>query len=182
MNPPTYSGCDQAAVSLGNYNTMTLTPSGSTPYVICGGIDLSAQSSLSLGPGTYVVKGGISLGAQTSLSGTGVTIYVETGGVTMAGGATVSLSAPTTGYYQGILFYQDRANTTTSTLVGGTTQQMNGVLYFPSAHLNYTGGSSTQATQTTIVSDTLTLVGNSNIATAAYNQFTGSSGAVLMIE
>ena len=116
------------------------------------------------------------------MSGTGVTIYVETGAVTMAGGATVSLSAPTTGYYQGILFYQDRANTNEATLVGGASQQMNGVLYFPSAHLNYTGGSSTQATQTTIVSDTLTLVGNSNIATGASNQFTGASGGMLMIE
>ena len=71
------------------------------------------------------------MGAQTSMSGTGVTIYVETGAVTMAGGATVSLSAPTTGYYQGILFYQDRANTSDATLVGGTSERMNGVLYFP---------------------------------------------------
>jgi Flp pilus assembly protein TadG len=184
MVPPAYSGCDDggAGINLGSHANRNINPSGSTPYVICGGINLNAQSSVSLGPGTYVVKNGISLGAQTSLAGTGVTIYIESGSVNMAGGASVSLSAPTTGYYQGILFYQDRADTNDATLVGGTSQQMNGVLYFPSAHLNYTGGSSTQATQTTILSDTLTLVGNSNIAAAANTQFTGVSGGMLMIE
>lgn len=182
MNPPSYSGCDDAGINLGSHANKNINPSGSTPYVICGGIDLSAQSRLSLGTGTYVVKGGISLGAQTSMSGTGVTIYVESGAVSMAGGASVSLSAPTTGYYQGILFFQDPANTNDATLVGGTSQQMNGVLYFPKAHLNYTGGSSTQATQTTILSDTLTLVGNSNISAAATTNFTGVSGGMLMIE
>ena len=100
----------------------------------------------------------------------------------MSGGASVNLTAPSSGAWQGILFYQDRADTTGSTLVGGTNQLMNGVVYFPSAHLNYTGGSSVNATQTTIVSDTLTMVGNSTISAAASSQFTGVTGGAFLIE
>ena len=44
---------------------------------------------------------------------------------------------------------------------------MNGILYFPSANLTYTGGSSTSALNTTIISDKLSLVGNSYISAAA---------------
>ena len=46
----------------------------------------------------------------------------------MGGGAAVSLSAPSSGTYQGVLFFQARGNTSESTLVGGTFQQMNGAL------------------------------------------------------
>ena len=59
----------------------------------CSGLNLSAQSSLTLNPGVYIVKNGISLGGQTSINGNGVFIYMMTGGVTMAGGAVVNLTA-----------------------------------------------------------------------------------------
>jgi len=182
MAPPSYSGCDDNAISLKNSQKKTLTPSGSTPYVICGDLSLGAQSSMTLNPGVYVVTGSLSMGGQTSISGTGVTIYLPNGGVDMAGGASVDLHAPTSGDWQGILFYEARLNTTASSLVGGTSQNLDGALYFPSAALTYTGGSALVASHTTIVSDTLSLVGNSNIATAASTAFTGVTGGVSVIE
>ena len=122
------------------------------------------------------------MGGQTTINGNGVFIYMLTGGVSMAGGATVNLTAPSTGTWQGVLFYQDRANTTASTLVGGTAQLMNGILYFPSSTLTYTGGSSTAAMNTTIISDKLSLVGNSYITAAASSPYTGSAGGAFLIE
>jgi hypothetical protein len=94
----------------------------------------------------------------------------------------VNLSGPSSGTYQGVLFFQARGNATASTLVGGTSQQMNGALYFPSANLTYTGGSGTVATATTILADTIRMVGNSRIAAAASTLFTGNSGGVALIE
>jgi Flp pilus assembly protein TadG len=181
MAPPTYSGCSNTGINLGSHSSQSL-PGGSSTTVICGDINLSSQSTLTLGAGLYVVTGTISLGGQTSIFGSGVTIYLPNGGVSMAGGASVSLSAPSSGTWQGILFYQKRGNATQSTLVGGTNQQMNGVLYFPSANLTYTGGSGTTATATTIVADTLTLNGNSFINASAVTSFTGTTGGVAMIE
>jgi hypothetical protein len=100
----------------------------------------------------------------------------------MSGGASVNLSAPTTGTYAGVLFYQDRGDTNDATLVGGDTQLMQGILYFPTAHLNYTGGSSTNARDTTIISDTLNMVGHSYIRAAANSPYTGITGGAFFIE
>lgn len=179
LTPPSYSGCNDSgnAVNLGSHDKKTISPG-----VFCSGFIVGAQSELTLSPGTYVVKNGISIGGQATLKGTGVSIYIQSGGISMAGGATVNLSAPTSGSWQGILFYQDRADTADSTLVGGTGQLMNGVLYFPKSHLTYTGGSSTTATATTIVSNTLSLVGNSSISAAATTQFTGVSGGAFLVD
>ncbi len=114
------------------------------------------------------------------MTGSGVTIYIKTGGVNMSGGASVSLSAPSSGDWQGILFYQDRNDATGSTLVGGTGQSMNGALYFsPPAPLTYTGGSSTVATATTIISKTLSLCGQFiHQRLLATTKFTGNTGGV----
>jgi Flp pilus assembly protein TadG len=181
MAAPTYSGCANSGMSGGSHDALSL-PGGTTTTVICGDISLGSHSTLTLGAGLYVVTGNISVGAQAGMSGSGVTIYLPNGGVTMTGGATIDMSAPSSGAWQGILFYQRRGNTTASNLVGGTTQQMNGVLYFPSAPLTYTGGSGTVATQTTLVSDTLTLVGGSSISASASTAYTGSSGGISVIE
>jgi hypothetical protein len=181
MAPPTVGNC--TTTDLSSHSDQTISPG-----VYCGGINLDSHAHLTLNPGVYIIKtadshgNAINLGAQTTLTGTGVTIYIEAGGVVMTGGATVNLTAPSSGTYQGILFYQDRSDTTPSTLVGGTGQLMNGVLYFPAANLTYTGGSSTNATATTIVSDTLTMVGNSFINAAAVTQFTGTTGGSFLIE
>jgi Flp pilus assembly protein TadG len=182
MMPPTVGACTDAnaGINMGSHDSQTI--SQSTMGVICGGINLSSHAALTLNPGIYVVKNGISLGGQTTLNGTGVTIYLQSGGVSMAGGASVNMTAPSSGDWQGILFYQDRADATASTLVGGTSQLMNGVLYFPAANLTFTGGSSLVATATTIVADTLTLKGNSNINAAATTQYTGNTGGVSVIE
>jgi len=179
LSPPTIGGCTDTAnpVNLGSHDKRTIDPG-----VYCSGLNAGAQSELTLNPGVYVIKAGVSIGAQATMKGTGVSIYIQSGGVTMTGGASVSLTAPTTGSWQGILFYQDRADTTPSNLVGGTGQLMNGVLYFPAAHLTYTGGSNVNATQTTIVADTASMVGNSYIQAAATTQFTGVSGGAFLIE
>jgi hypothetical protein len=177
LAPPPVGACSSSVPSMGPHGSATISPG-----VYCSGISLGSHQSLTLNPGLYIIKNGIDLGAQTTLTGNGVTIYLQSGGVNMSGGATVGLTAPSSGPWQGVLFFQDRANATASTLVGGTAQTMNGALYFPAAHLTYTGGSSTTATATTIIADTLSMVGNSYIFASANTLFTGNNGGVSLIE
>jgi Flp pilus assembly protein TadG len=179
MAAPAIGPCTDggAGVNAGSQQTVTIN-SG----VICGGITLTGYAALALNPGLYIVKNGINMGGQTTLTGTGVTLYIDSGGVSMAGGATVSLSAPSSGTWQGVQFFQNRLNSTPSTFVGGTAQLINGLMYFPAANLTYTGGSSSNATATTIVANTLAMVGNSHIHSSAITHFTGNSGGVVMIE
>ena len=178
MPTPSVPTAMKSVPNMNSHDDVTIDP-GYYP----GGISLGSQQTLRLNPGLYYIENGVSLGGQTSMIGTtGVTLFIKSGVVNMTGGATVSLTAPSSGTYQGILFFQDRNNHSAATLVGGTTQQMNGALYFPGASLTYTGGSSTVATATSLIADTLTLVGNSNIAAAASTLYTGNSGGVSLIE
>ncbi len=180
MEPPAVGSCQSTGISLGSHESLRISPA--THGVICGPVNLDSHAVLNMDPGLYVIKGQVSLGGQASLIAHGATLYLPTAGINMAGGTVADLTAPSSGTWQGILIYQARGNTTDSTLVGGGAQSMNGVLYFPSAHLNYTGGSDLNATATTIVSDTLTMVGNSYISAAATTQYTGIIGGVFLID
>jgi Flp pilus assembly protein TadG len=164
---PSVGACDNSGVSPSNNQSLTINPG-----VYCGAINVTGHAVLTMNPGLYIVTtGGVSVGGQGTLNGTGVTIYVKTNSVSLAGGATTNLTAPTTGSWQGVLFYQDRSDTTSASLVGGSGQIMTGVLYFASAHMDYTGGNNTTGQNVTIVSDTLNITGNSWIAASGSSPF-----------
>ena len=101
-----------------------------------------------LGPGTYIINGGsfsIQGGCTVTATG-GVMIYLTNGAtVNIANGATVTLSAESSGAYEGVLFYQDRTMTTPgpSFFAGGANMSLTGTLYFPNALLNINNGSNT---------------------------------------
>ena len=99
-----------------------------------------------------------------------------------AGGATTTLSAPASGVWQGILMFQARGNTQRASLVGGSSQITSGILYFPSAELDFAGGGSSNSQNATIVADTLNLVGNSSITAAATSPYLNTVSGVVVIE
>lgn len=134
----------------------------------CGGINVPGDKTLNLNSGLYILKGGgLTLSGGSNIIGTGVTFY-NTGTaatykkIDLSGGSTTNLSAPTSEPFEGILFFQDRSNTIGSTISGGSGMVIQGAHYFPTAHIDYSGGSSVAA-YTIIVSKTLTLSGGSAI-------------------
>jgi hypothetical protein len=181
LTPPPVGACDHV-----NYNqsggVVTLNPG-----VYCGGITISGTSSvLYLNPGTYVMNGGgFSVSSQANIIGNGVTIY-NTGSasyayqpISITGGSTTVLTAPTTGSLAGILFFQDRSITTTSktsvnTIAGGSSTTYTGGLYFPTSALNYSGNSLTNGGYTLIVAKTLSFTGLSAL-NADYSTLPGGS-------
>ncbi len=180
MPTPPIGACNSTGVSLTSHQTWAF---DQTQNVICGNVNLGSQSSATFAPGTYVVEGSITLAGQASLSGTGVTLYITNGGsINIAGGATVDMTAPDSGAYQGVLFFQDRNDPAPASLVGGTGEVLDGVLYFPASNLSYTGGSSTNGATTTIVCDTLSLVGNSYINNAAQTLYNGVTAGAYFIQ
>ena len=120
----------------------------------CQGITIAAAANgVTFMPGTYVIKSGGLLGAQggmtisllANVSGTGVTFYNygPKGGISFAAASvnlgTVSLTAPTTGTYAGILFFQDPQNSDPALILGSTAwnTSLEGAYYFPSATVTY---------------------------------------------
>jgi Flp pilus assembly protein TadG len=126
-------------------SAINLTGSSMTlnPGVYNGGITMSGSSSLTLNPGIYYINGGgISMTGSSSISGNGVFIYnTGSGTINLSGTGNISLSPMTGGTYAGITMFQDRANTKTATMSGGSNISNTGTFYFPSATLNLNGSS-----------------------------------------
>lgn len=143
LQPPTVGACTQT-----NYNTPK--PSATISYgTYCNGITVQGGATLYLNPGLYILNGGgLTVGGGSSIIGTGVTFY-NTGSTTYAykpiaitGTSTTSLTAPTTGTYEGILFFQDRniSSSQQNTISGTSSTVYQGALYFPTTPLVYSGG------------------------------------------
>ena len=165
---PTFSsGCDYT-----NFKVNSGSPETLTPGVYCNGITVNAGSVVTFSPGLYVLNGGgLSVNGNAVLHGTGVTFY-NTGSesyaykpVAFSGGAVGTLSAPTSGPMEAMLFFQDRAiaSKQTNTISGGSTLSLAGALYFPTTPLNFSGNSSGNAAYTIIVASTITFTGASRL-------------------
>jgi len=160
---PAYHGCDQHNYS--THGNVTLSPG-----VYCGGIDLKSAASVTLNPGIYYLDGGsLSMSGQSSLSGNGVTlVFTSSGGgnyatANITGGATINLSAPTTGPTANMAIFGDRNMPagTTFKIAGGSSQTVTGVVYISKGAVQWAGNSSATAKCTQIVVDTLQMVGTS---------------------
>jgi len=170
--PSTAGSCAQTNYSI-NSGTVTLSQG-----IYCGGITVSGNSTtLNLNAGTYILMGGgLSVQGGANLVGTGVTFYNTQNSsysykpITFSGGSSTTLTAPTTGSLEGILFFEDRSITSSqkNAVSGATGTVLQGTLYFPHDELDYSGGSSATA-YTILVADIIQFTGpsviNDNYAT-----------------
>ncbi len=164
--------CPSANKGLNINTTRTLQPG-----VYCSSLNISS-GTVTLASGVYIIQGGKFSVSGGSLVGSDVTIILTcavqpcTGSdsyaiATLTGGTT-NLSAPTSGAWSGMLFYQDfndpASNKDKDSLTGGA-NTLEGALYFPTQLLTYTGGTAS-APCTEIVAWTVTFTGG---GTVGYN-------------
>lgn len=187
INPPTVGKCTYTGTQHYNSYTAQQSPPYSGNYVInpgvyCGGIKASNGISITFNSGTYILAGGgmSLLNGGGKAIGANVTFYLTTGskagysgansgygGINIANGVTVNLSAPATGgenSLEGILFFQDSsvpAGSAASYFGGGANMTLNGALYFPTTQLNYSNG--VNAAYTILVADNLIFTGGATI-------------------
>lgn len=173
---PSYgSTCDQTNYTLGNANTATLSPG-----VYCGGIHITGSAVVSFNSGTYIMLGGgLTVDRGAVVSGSGVTFYLTGNstyayaGVNLVGGTSSTFSAPTSGTYKGVLFFQDRtiSSPAASSVANGANAQLNGSIYLPTSTLSFMGGSSTNIPYTALIVYKLIFTGGAYMqydATAAH--------------
>jgi hypothetical protein len=174
---PSYSGCDYTNYQASGSGTTTLNPG-----VYCGGIKLSGNGTINFNPGTYVLDGGgLSSSVGGSLNGTGVMFYNtfdathSAGAVSISSNPVLNLSAPTSGTYMGILFYQNRNSPTggwpAASITGSGSSTVSGTFYFPSGELDYAG--STTGGYQAVVADTLKITGTTTFKNDPTGVFTG---------
>lgn len=157
-----FSGLPEPAASGGckNDNGSSLSPGR-----YCHGMSL--HGDVHLGPGTYFVAGGdFRINANARITGESVTIFLDNGSrVSMNGNAQVSLSAPTSGTYSGVLFFGDRddASGGSNKFNGTANSSLTGALYFASQPVEYLGDFSGVDGCTRVVARTVEWTGNAEI-------------------
>jgi hypothetical protein len=176
--PSTTGMTNYGSVSLSGNKTQSINPG------IYSSISASGNASLTLNPGIYIIEGGgFTVTGNASVSGTGVMIYNtgsnypnnggSFGGLTISGAGTVSLSAPTSGTYAGIVIFQPAANTRAISLSGNAASGLTGTVYAPAALLTLSGNATLQGA---VVVNLLSLSGNAS-STLSVDGSNGSSGA-----
>jgi hypothetical protein len=161
--------CDYYNYNASNWSNPTLYPG-----VYCGGINVG-NNTYTLNPGNYIlVGGGLSTqSANSTLNGTNVFFYntfdptskdktLSTyAPISISANSNVNLTAPVSGTYAGILFFEDRSAPASSDSYGGGSSAIyQGTIYAKNAAVTMYGNSSVTA-YTLLVADTVSLVGTS---------------------
>ncbi len=161
----------------------------------------SNVSTLTMQPGLYIIKNTFSTNSGSVINGNGVTIYIANGAIAnannytyVAGGATpygvgngttMNISAPTSGTYNGIAIWDGNASASspdTFTFGGGASSSFTGAIYAPNTNMVLGNGTGTSALSSSIVANTITVVGGSTIQNAYNAGSSAASGGVNLVE
>ena len=162
---------------VGNY-TINLS-AGTTGTEITGGLSFIGNGTINLTPGTYwIADGSLRLTGNITLEctncspgGAGVTIIFTTtkgsagtiGTLLPTGNVTITLSAPSSGTYAGLLIVQDTvagATYTSGGTVGNAGSTLSGLLYFPSSDLAFVGNIQTTSNCLVAIASQFSFTGN----------------------
>jgi hypothetical protein len=148
-------------------------------------IDLKGTATLQ--PGVYYVNGGdVSFGSQANVTGNNVVIVMtgtngNAGDFKINGGATLNLTAPTSGPHRGVAFYRDRrAPVIDIKMNGGGNFNIRGAFYMPTADIDMLGNFDMSADCLQIVGRILTFKGTADLrnncpANSGAGAFTGTT-------
>jgi Flp pilus assembly protein TadG len=132
------------------------------------GISIGGSSTCTFSAGVYYVNGSFSIGGSATVTGTGVTIFTAApgAGVSLTGSASITLSAPTSGTYAGIVFFGDRTGTPSilNTIGGSASFNITGAIYFPAESVKYSGSSGGGSSCTQLIADKIQMSGSATFA------------------
>ncbi|MGH2461711.1 MAG: hypothetical protein ACRDIY_22895, partial [Chloroflexota bacterium] len=156
-------GSSSKSISAGNYDTISVTGSG----------------SLTLNPGIYCITGSMSLTGSGSLTGNNVMLYFTCGGsggapaacspnqsggkLSLTGSGSFDFTAPTSGTYQGLWVFYDRNNISPLSITGSGGAPYTGTIYAKSSDAKITGSGGTSQIDSLVVVNTCTLTGSGGI-------------------
>jgi acetyltransferase-like isoleucine patch superfamily enzyme/Flp pilus assembly pilin Flp len=135
----------------------------STPVSkFCGDITISGRVAFS--PGVYVFEGGtLNVLSGAVVTGSQISFLLKGGASIRVSGATLDLSAPTSGPHQGILFTNDRNDRVNNTIALANSSRLAGALYFPRSSLAIAGGRQSHCGH--LIASTIRITGNTTFNT-----------------
>ena len=169
---PLLGTCTPVPDLSGMSGTITLNPGH-----YCGDLVIENKTVV-FTPGTYIFESGnISIKAGSVVTGDGVTfiltspIPAQVGRLEFASQSDITLTAPSTGTFAGILIFEDINAATHDgngvafkhTVAGGTNTTLKGAIYTPARHIEFTGGSNASGQCLYLVARRVTITGNAVI-------------------
>jgi len=120
-------------------------------------------------PGLYYLQKGMTINGGATAQGTDVTFFFENprgnNNLTISSTSIVTLAAPTSGTYMGILFFGDRdapyKNPSHMIGRGSSGAGYTGALYFPNEHVDFAGSPAASVGWTIVVARTVNFSGGS---------------------
>lgn len=152
---------------------------GAGNYMIGGSLSDTGSASLTLDTGLYIIGNTLQLSGSGAITGTNVTFYTE-GSTSVSGGSNLSLTAPTSGDYAGLLFFQSREDTQSMSISGSSGSAIQGIIYAPTAPLTI-GGTDGMTVSLDIIADTLKVSGNGTVTNTNYGTVTNSRSVLTKI-
>ena len=110
------------------------------PGLYTSSVTISNSASVTMQPGLYYFQGaGLSVANSGTLMGSGVTIYIDNGGgtISFANSSSTTLSAPTSGTYQGLVYFQDRSSSASPQFGNSANVNLTGTFYAAGAVLSF---------------------------------------------
>ena len=164
--------CINSTLSPPGHSTLVV-PAGPLRY--CHGVSVSSGATLTFTSGTYYIDGNqVSATGGTINSTGGVTLVLTGSGsnyasLSLGGNVTVNLTAPNSGTFSGLVIYQDRnAPSSTSSSIGGASQNYTGDLYFPNSTITY-GGNTSGSSCTHLIARQVIFTGTSTFNNSCTN-------------
>lgn len=189
-----FAGIPKPAVGACNQTNFKITGASDTtvfPGVYCGGLEIAGSGNVTFKPGTYIINGGKSTASfkysgSGNLSGSGVTFFITGKNgysampISVSGSGNMNFSAPSSGTYRGLLFYQDSSSTYAGTNSFSGSGNVTGSLYFPTTSLSYSGSGNAEAQA--LIAKTITFVGSGDFTQDVTGNLTGlvKTGAALV--
>ena len=146
-----------------------------SPGIYSGGINVSGNANFS--PGVYWITGGNMFISGGTVTGSGVLFYNSSGSglFNFSKSASITLSAPTSGTYTGLLLKQ--TSSTDSILAG----QLNGNLDFPNALLHLDNATGVTMNTGTIFTNKITLDNGTKVTMTNYSSGSSTSTNVIAL-
>jgi hypothetical protein len=142
-----------------NFNSQTTINLGPGTY---SNINFNGSPTINLSPGHYVIKNTMTVSSGAKFSGTGVTFYFadSSSKIQFNGNTNIVLSAPTSGTYSDILFYEpDGLGLSQWVINGSGSSTLNGLIHLPSRNVTINSVNNATMDHVTMVFDTLILNG-----------------------
>jgi Flp pilus assembly protein TadG len=135
---------------------------------------LTLSGTVKFSPGLYIInEGELSITGGT-IQGEGVTFFfTKNATAKLAGNPLITLSAPTTGPYAGLLFFGARCDLEPTTceevftVTGDNGSSIQGAIYLPGSAINFLGNSEASSSCLQIIADKITFTGHSTITMGA---------------